>query len=273
MKWTALSLVLLLSACAGVKPSPDVSASLPASEPEKSTSSPAPAAPEKSPAPTPKPTAPVSCKDGQWCYDYLTFPRITKEMVARNPGELCPNYGKAISAPALALSFVGEKADVLAKAVGETAGAVTMVLIPVVDRVKFWLELQKAITLAESGWKVAPKPYLEDTQGIDPVTKLPTYSEGLYQLSYKDKLNYPKDPTCQLIDYAKKNIERPDINVGCAMEIQLRLLANNPKLSVVEALGKYWSSVRPPVYSEKKKRWLHTEARAYLKKAMPECYK
>jgi hypothetical protein len=211
------------------------------------------------------PIVPAKCTSGTWCtdYDMIIIRGLTPTMMASHPGDLCPNYDKTLVMKAYALSFSGAGAKELAMAQGavdtKSTAAITMV-----DQGKFWARLVKAIALAESSWKIAPAPFLEPGMGIDPVTKLPVTSDGLMQLSYQDGKNYAKYPICKSIDYAKKNITIPEINLGCSLEIMHHLLDKYDG-AVVTALGKYWSTVRTTTDGGKR-------MRAQLKKDMPECY-
>jgi hypothetical protein len=103
-------------------------------------------------------------------------------------------------------------------------------------KVEAWVAVLGGISWTESEWKLVTKPFIEPNLPVDKITGLPTYSEGLFQLSYGDKKNYPNASWCQKIDYAKKNISDKDINIQCSLQIMDALLAKGRPLSA------YWSS-------------------------------
>jgi len=117
------------------------------------------------------------------------------------------------------------------------------------------------IAQAESGQKLAPKPYREPNQGVDKVTGLPTYSEGLYQLSYKDAVHvhYKAIPICASISYPKKNITDGRINAGCAVAIMDNIISRGGDVKA------YWSSFNPDRPGFK-------TTVATTKKIYPECF-
>jgi hypothetical protein len=114
------------------------------------------------------------------------------------------------------------------------------------------IQLISAIAYYESGLKLADR--MMENMGIDSVTKLPVYSEGLLQLSYQDQPNYNgKIPA----DYCKfawdldqhlpatnlgKTILNPRTNLQCGLmildhQVQVRSLIGSDK--------SYWSVLRP----------------------------
>lgn len=144
---------------------------------------------------------------------------VPKTLLALNTLDFCPNYG----------------------AMNEAA------------KHQAWADILQSISLPESGWKPTLR-YRETGLGIDSVTHLPVYSEGLLQLSYQDARNYPMASVCQEISWAKdksksvsdptRTILNPRINLVCGLQIMNRLITRYPKLGAREALGKYWSTMR-----------------------------
>jgi hypothetical protein len=128
---------------------------------------------------------------------------------------------------------------------------------------KFLTEMQKinvvgeliaAMTRYESNYNPLNR-YQEDTMGIDPVTHLPVWSEGLMQLSYQDTLGRPY---CQFdwnVDKnlsptsPKKSILDPFKNLNCGV----RILADQVRRRglIVIASGAYWAVIRDQGASEK----------------------
>lgn len=90
--------------------------------------------------------------------------------------------------------------------------------------------------------------YHEATMGIDPVTDLPVYSEGLLQLSYQDTLYYPfctfnweADKNLSPTDPAKTILD-PMNNLKCGLGI----LANQVRRrgTLVVSTGAYWAVLK-----------------------------
>lgn len=107
-------------------------------------------------------------------------------------------------------------------------------------------ELMIAIAYYESGWSPVSR-MKETTMGIDPITKLPVYSEGLFQLSYQDEqwikcgFDWEKDKTLSPED-PKKTILNPALNIDCAVRIMARQIKN--KGEVLLFSGVYWAVIK-----------------------------
>lgn len=83
------------------------------------------------------------------------------------------------------------------------------------------------------------------------------------QLSYKDAIHdYYKTTSCKEINYAKKNITDPAINLSCAMDIMTVIL--NRRDGNVMNLGAYWAVMRSTNL-----RYSVTKNKLY--EEMPEC--
>lgn len=117
------------------------------------------------------------------------------------------------------------------------------------QQINIWGELISAICLYESGWK--PWSYMiESTMGIDVVTGKQVKSEGLMQLSYQDKINYPK-LNCKFDWEADKNktdkdktrtILDPIKNLEFGIEILARQIERTHKIALVS--GVYWAVLK-----------------------------
>jgi hypothetical protein len=192
-----------------------------------------------SPAPIEK-AVPVEkaepCAKGTFClvWEDAVKAKITPAMLAANVSSFCPKY-KGLD--------------------GKTV----------------WLNIVKSLAWAESEWN-PETTYRETTMGTDPVTGAQIVSEGLMQLSYTDSRNWSSIAACKAIDYAKKNIRDPIVNISCAMGIMGKLVARDPAkdISDTKSGGAYWSSARLP-YKDAKGKWHHTASREKMKKLMPEC--
>lgn len=163
---------------------------------------------------------------GEWPYSKIIKQNVTLNMLNSNIGDFCPNYLN-------------------------------------INQINFWVLFNKAMIFAESS--LNPNAHrVEEGMGIDPVTGRRVVSEGFYQLSYQDARNWSSLPECTMIDYAKRNIRDPIINLNCGLAIERTLIDHNPreKLSSRKSLGAYWSTV----WATKK------PLRDKLKEYMPECY-
>lgn len=160
---------------------------------------------EQSPSQPPSQSQPSG---GVWPYAHLVEPLITTNLMDWKGWErACPKY--------LGMQYAERKTALVA--------------------------ILGGIAMAESGQKLNPKPFREPNQGLDPVTKLPTYSEGLFQLSYKDAIHvyYRNIPVCASISYEKKNINDGEINAGCAIGIMKSIISRGGDIKA------YWSSFNP----------------------------
>lgn len=172
-------------------------------------------------APLPAPTE--QCQRNQWCYNDIITSTIMPAMLYSKPGELCPAYDA-------------------------------------IDKKKFWAALFKAIAYCESQFEI-DATYTETTMGIDPITKKQVVSEGLFSLSYQDSSAWHRLPGCAKIDYQKKNIRDPQIQVECSVQIGDALIQKYGA-DVTTALSHYWSVIRPG----------KDKLRQKLKEFIPECY-
>ncbi len=188
---------------------------------------------QKAPDPVPAKDYPKleDCARLTWCWDNLVLSHITPAMLAANVSSFCPKYKE-------------------------------------LDGKRVWLNIVKSIAWNESSWN-PQETYTESAMGTDPVTKKQVESEGLLQLSYQDAKNWSSLPQCKQIDYGKRNIRDPEINLSCGMAIMDRLAGRNPSKDIsnrlkktgYSSLGDYWSSV-----------WIgKTKSRGMMKKLMPEC--
>lgn len=166
------------------------------------------------------------CLKNTWRYDSLVLSKLTSTILAANVSSFCPNAKK-------------------------------------LDAKTVWLNIVKAIAYAESGWN-PEEQYTEKSMGIDPVTGKQVVSEGLLQMSYQDSRNWSSLPLCKAIDYTKKNITDPVLNLSCGMEIMDRLAGRDTSLDIsnTKSLGAYWSTVRAG----------HNASRTKLRALMPECF-
>lgn len=115
------------------------------------------------------------------------------------------------------------------------------------ERVNFWVYLVSAVVKYESGFDPADR-YAETALGIDAVTKLPVFSEGLLQLSYQDVLSYP---FCNEFDWSQdqylaatdpaKTIFDPYKNLTCG----IRILNEQVRRKGLLAVRGYWSTLFP----------------------------
>lgn len=93
------------------------------------------------------------------------------------------------------------------------------------QRIEVWCRLIKYIAYYESNWNPGCQT-LEPTMGIDPTTKEPVKSEGLLQLSYQDKINYPTlKNKCRFDAAQKDSILNPEYN----LEFGIYILADQIK--------------------------------------------
>jgi hypothetical protein len=187
--------------------------------------SPVPVTPNPDIKPDTPPMPGQVCPEKTFCWDAIVMDKITDKMLKANVASFCP------------------KAKTL-------------------DGKKVWLNIVKAISFAESSWNPEER-YTEKSMGIDPVTKKQVVSEGLLQLSYQDSNNWSSRPSCKAIDYEKKNITDPVLNLRCGLEIMDRLAerGGSRDISDSKSLGAYWSAV-----------WKgKTRSRAKMKELMAEC--
>lgn len=124
--------------------------------------------------------------------------------------------------------------------------------LTLVDKQKVVIQLISAIAYFESGFKISDR--MKEAMGLDPVTKLPVYSEGLMQLSYQDTKNYMGKLPNQYCKFnwdldksldpkdSKKTILDPKANLQCGLMI-LDYQVKKHKLIGYEK--SYWSTLRP----------------------------
>lgn len=115
------------------------------------------------------------------------------------------------------------------------------------ERANFWGYLIAMVAKYESAFNPTSR-YLESTMGIDPITRLPVYSEGLLQLSYQDiqaysfcqfdwsadKILSPTDP--------KKSILDPLKNLECGIKILASQIHRTKHIALTT--GVYWSTLK-----------------------------
>lgn len=107
-------------------------------------------------------------------------------------------------------------------------------------------ELFIAIAYYESAWSPVSR-MKESSMGTDPITKLPVYSEGLFQLSYQDEqwikcgFDWSKDKNLSPTD-PKKTILDPALNIDCAVRIMARQIER--KGEIILASGVYWAVIK-----------------------------
>jgi hypothetical protein len=171
------------------------------------------------------PADPAICKKGDWCWSILVASKLTPAMLQANVSSICPAYRKL--------------------------GAETV-----------WVNIVRSISYAESAWNPGDV-YTESSMGTDPVTGKQVVSEGLLQLSYQDAVNWKSVPDCAAIDYKKKNIQDPILNLKCGLGIMDRLAKRGgaEDISSKNSLGSYWSTIRLK----------HDDSRKKMKLLMPEC--
>jgi hypothetical protein len=115
------------------------------------------------------------------------------------------------------------------------------------QKVNVWGMLVSAIVKYESGFDPTSR-MKETTMGIDPVTGMNVYSEGLMQLSYQDitgwsfcAFNWSKDKFLSAKD-PKKTILNPYINLDCGIRILAEQVAR--KHNIVVGSGAYWAVIK-----------------------------
>jgi hypothetical protein len=115
------------------------------------------------------------------------------------------------------------------------------------QKLQFWGELMVAISYFESSYRPTVR-YNETTQTNDSVTGLTKQSEGLFQLSYSDRVWMPqcqfdwgRDSALSSTD-ERKSILNPYINMHCAVHIMNRQIKRSGK--VILSKGVYWSVIR-----------------------------
>lgn len=115
------------------------------------------------------------------------------------------------------------------------------------QRVNFWAFLISAVAKYESGFNPLSR-YEETTQGIDAITHLPVYSEGLLQLSYQDIQPYPFCEFNWAIDRLlsptdpNKSILDPFTNLSCGIQILGAQIERTGKIAL--SSGVYWSTLQ-----------------------------
>lgn len=114
--------------------------------------------------------------------------------------------------------------------------------------------LVSAMVKFESGFSPTSR-FLESTMGMDSVTGLPVYSEGLMQLSYQDTKGWPfcafdwnKDKKLSASD-PRKTILDPYKNLDCGIRILARQIER--KGFIVIDSGAYWSVIKSGSSHEK----------------------
>lgn len=124
-----------------------------------------------------------------------------------------------------------------------------------------WIKFWKSIAYQESSFNRLER-YQEKTLGLDRLTGLPVWSEGLFQLSYQDHLTYPAcqfnwdtDQKLAPTDPAKQIFD-PQKQMDCVIAVSKYLISKHRPLS------DYWSSAR-----------VGSDAMVQFLGAYPECTK
>ncbi len=104
-------------------------------------------------------------------------------------------------------------------------------------QIKFWAELLVAMAWRESEWKPTTIYHEPSPPGTDSV--------GLLQLSYEDAANYRLEP----LDRAAKSLERPLVNLRCAVVILAKLVSKDKVVASSSGRqhsggARYWSVLR-----------------------------
>lgn len=117
------------------------------------------------------------------------------------------------------------------------------------QKINVWAELISAISFYESGWKLNSLME-EKSLGIDKVTGQVVKSEGLLQLSYQDKINYPNLP-CKFNWEIDKNLENKDLsktifNYKYNLELGVNILAQQirNKKTIILKNKVYWAVLK-----------------------------
>lgn len=136
-------------------------------------------------------------------------------------------------------------------------------------KVIFWAMLISQITFHESSWNPTARA-LEGSMGVDGVTKLPVYSEGLMQLSYQDaqwspycKFDWSKDRQLVAKD-PRRTILNPYLNLSCGIKVLADQIARHGKIVMKKNI--YWA-----VLHEDGKYSKAPEMAAAIQKRLPFC--
>jgi hypothetical protein len=118
------------------------------------------------------------------------------------------------------------------------------------QKINVWGELISAIALPESGWNPIAEMVETTFKDPDPVTGKPVRSEGLLQLSYQDKVYYPKLP-CRFDwnadkDFPVRDIRKTIMNPKINLEFGINVMANQIRRTgkIILTNGVYWSVIR-----------------------------
>ena len=116
------------------------------------------------------------------------------------------------------------------------------------QKIQVWMAIFVGVSHWESSWNPAEHTYEGKTPDL--VTKRPTYSEGLMQLSYQDTIQW-KYAHCPL-DWEKdqklapddlhRSILNPFINLACAIRIEAGLIRDHGSINHSDPWG-YWSTL------------------------------
>jgi hypothetical protein len=116
------------------------------------------------------------------------------------------------------------------------------------QKINVWGELICAICKFESGWK--PTSWMKENMGTDPVTGQQVRSEGLMQLSYQDKPNYPNLP-CSFDWNADKDLNEndptktifnPEINLEFGINILAEQIRKHKRIALSSHV--YWAVIK-----------------------------
>ena len=113
-------------------------------------------------------------------------------------------------------------------------------------KVIFWGMLISQISFHESGWNPTSRS-LEKTMGVDGITKMAVYSEGLLQLSYQDsqwspycKFDWSKDQKLTAKD-PNKTILNPYLNLSCGIKVLADQISRYKQIAMKKNI--YWSVI------------------------------
>ena len=113
------------------------------------------------------------------------------------------------------------------------------------EKVNFWSYLVSALTKYASAFNPGHR-VLDVTRGLDPVTGLPTFAEGLLRLSYHDIRDYAfcafdwQHDKDLAVTYLARSILDPVKNLDCGIKILATQIEKTKKI----AIGSYWTILK-----------------------------
>ncbi len=114
------------------------------------------------------------------------------------------------------------------------------------QQIEAWAQIFVGVSRWESNWDPVQRTY--ESQGIDPETNLPVYSDGLLQLSYQD---IESNPYCTFNWATDKDLSSTDIhrsifnpynNLYCGIRTMADLITQNHRILVTQ--GGYWATLQ-----------------------------